>query len=123
MFTRALMCACCPLLSVPELPAADSPTHSSSDPDESDGWKSPGLWSLRSRSSVLLGSKSPRFMDACEDPSYAMISADVLKETLRRSFGLNADLFVHYLRLAFEPYRKKQDAKVCFLKWLSFILN
>jgi len=109
VFSRAWLCACCPILTAPQL--VDD--HNSVSPLLLTSSSSAVLPSLSRKRSSYRRVRSISFdgrRSACED--LCLVSVDALKELVCRAFGLSKERVAEYQRLVFQPHRKKQDAKI-----------
>lgn len=109
VFSRAWLCACCPILTAPQL--VDDLTNVS--PLLSASSSSAALQSLYHKRSSYRRVRSTSFdgrRSACED--LCLVSVEALKELVCRAFGLSKERVAEYQRLVFQPHRKKQDAKI-----------
>lgn len=109
VFSRAWLCACCPILTAPEL--VDD--HNSVSPLLSTSSSTAVLPSLSRKRSSYRRVRSTSFdgrRSTCED--LCLVSVEALRELVCRAFGLSKERVAEYQRLVFQPHRKKQDAKI-----------
>ena len=93
-----MLCASCPVLTVPRLSESSSSCSSS-----------------LSASPVSLSSLAQSAFDvteSCSEEEHCLISSDVLQEIVKCAFGLSDEAMLRYSQQIRLQYRKKKEAKI-----------
>lgn len=121
-FKCALWCAICPLLTAQKPPDDSSPPLTPSEHQHEYDFDI-------QRCRKVSHSRTRRYSAATVESNIrdsSLISSDIMREVLRRAFGLDRHLELYYLKLAYKFHKTKNDAQVCeimivFLSIISWI--
>jgi len=106
VYKCALWCAVCPLLTAQKPPDDSSPLPEI--PEE------PGVGhdSAQRLEKLSFSSVQSAMTPECSTNDGQLISSDIMRDVLRRAFGLNKHLELYYLKLGYKFHKMKNDAQV-----------
>lgn len=109
-----LLCASCPLLTVPTFSDSNSSCSSlSTSPATASGHAQPPFDTQHyGKTSSDSWSVDCWPLDQHSEEDFCLISSDILLEVVKGAFGLNAEMMLMYSQQVRQQYRKKKDAKI-----------